>query len=212
MMVSFLRRFIRIWVMILVTAVGLACTSFLQPTKPISKVEVEKRIKAWYNSHTVSYDLRLNDKSVKATMERYHPERPDERNDLIVVRWKGMRITLKFNEAIADMERSKIKFQEQFSYVVLDDIYSNIVTPGWKIHPRSPQSSKKGGVTFTTVSANQIAFELDWEIYTVFSYRNSARCNEAMGIHDGTMPENCYAGVEQKLPIHFVIDTALPQE
>lgn len=172
---------------------------FLSP--PTSKKKVEEKINSWYEAHPDAYSLTIEGDEAKVSIERYHPDNPAEKDDLIVVHWKEMKITLAFKKPLANIDWSVEGLQSQFNYVVLDDIYHDIEVNGWDIHPDTPQSSKQGGVTFTEVKDGSLSFEIDWSTYTVFGYSESAKCQQELEIADKGLPEECYVGVRKNLPL-----------
>lgn len=166
-----------------------------------SKSKVEEKINSWYDAHPDSYSLTIEEDEAKASKERYHPDNPNEYDDLIVVRWKEMKITLAFKKPLADFEWTAAELQSQFNYVVIDDIYHNIDVNGWDIHPETPSSSNTKGVTFTEFKDGHLSFEIDWSTYTVFGYSESSKCQEELQIMDKGMPEECFVGVRKNLPL-----------
>lgn len=171
-------------------------------SQPTPKKEVEARINKWYAAHPDKYSLTIGTDAI-ASIEGYHPDTKDEPSNLIRVRWKGMLITMAFKMNVKDIPWNKASLQEQFSYIVLDNIYDDIEVNAWDIAPRTPQSSSEKGVNFTLVENGQLSFTVDWEIYTVFGYSQTEDCKEALNIMDAPTPEPCYVGVDKRLPLHL---------
>lgn len=174
----------------------------------ITQAEANKRIEQWYAEQGDQYNLDLSDKKVDLKVTRYHPERPEEKDDMITAEYEGMTITIMFGKPLADIPRTEAAFKENFWYVSLDDIYSDISVPGWDVNPRTPQSSKSepSCIEFTKVTDTELAFEINWEIYTVFGYGTNDFCQDALGIADSSMPDECMAGVEKRIPIKVTVD------
>lgn len=167
----------------------------------LPKPEVKRRISEWYQKQGDSYDLTITDAIGK--ISRYHPERADEEDDLIVTKWKGMTVTLAFKKPMKDIKWTVESLQENLSFYVLDDIYHDIESDGWEIYPRTPISSNSEGLRFTQVNKESISFKITWETYTVFGYSKTNACQEELEIADSTMPKECYVGLEKRLPLNF---------
>ncbi|MGB0523110.1 MAG: hypothetical protein ACPGJS_09125 [Flammeovirgaceae bacterium] len=187
--------------LLIVSVILLACQT--------PKEEAETRIKQWYNKQAQGYSLVVQGTEAIATITRYHPERPTEKNDLIRITWKGMSITLAFKKPIQEIEWTESALEQNLSYYVVDDIYHNIDLKGWEVHPQTPQSSTSVGLEFTTVAEGKLAFSIDWETYAVFGYSQSAACQEQLEIADASLPEACYINVEQRIPLHIDVDVSL---
>lgn len=186
----------------------LVLTSMACTFADISKTEAEKRIEKWYTEHPDVYEIDVKGNDAVAEITRYHTERPEEHDDLIQVNWKGMTITMSFSKPLSEIEKTAEAFQEHFWYVAIDDIYADIDVPGWEVYPRTPVSSNddKKCVQFTEVTADHIAFELNWETYTVFGYSDSNKCQEELEIMDAGVSEECYVGVEKRLPLKINVE------
>jgi hypothetical protein len=174
----------------------------------ISKEEVQKRITAWYEANPDGYSLDVKGDDAKAKITRYHPERPDELDHLLVVEYRGMSITMHFNKPMKEIEKTPEAYQQNFSYVAIDDIYHTIKVPGWDVNPRTPQSSNSNNdcVTFTAVSDDHVAYELNWETYTVMGYSVKKNCQDELQIEDGAVSEGCIVYVEKRLPLKLSVD------
>ncbi|MCB0541121.1 MAG: hypothetical protein KDE33_26680, partial [Bacteroidetes bacterium] len=89
----------------------LSSTLFTQ----LSKSQVTNHITAWYASHPDTYELRISGNEAEARVTRYHPERPEESDDLIEINYQGMRIQLKFDKPLAEITLSADSLQLYFS-------------------------------------------------------------------------------------------------
>ncbi len=173
----------------------------------ISKKEAEKRISAWYEKHAEGYSFSVPEEDADIKVTRYHPERAEEKNNLIQVHWLGMTITLAFDKPFDEIDQTSEGLQAAFLYVSVDDIYNSINTPGWNVYPRTPSSSnnKKDCVKFTKFENGEISFSLNWNIYTVFGYSTKEKCFKQRGIADGSVSEECMVEVRQKLPLEIKV-------
>ena len=193
------------FLVILFSAISLMACSFLTQTP---KAKVKSLIKEWYKKHNKGYSLSVKE-GAKASISRYHPYRPDEYDDLILVKWKGMTITMAFKQPIANIKWTAEGLQEAFSYIVIDEIYNDIPVSGWEIFPETPQSSSSEGVKFTKVADGELTFTVDWQTYTVFGYSETSFCQGELEIADSYMPEKCFVGVRKDLPLHIDVDVKL---
>lgn len=175
----------------------------------ISKKEAQTRVKAWYKAHPKNYVVNIKDKQAKVKITRYHTDRPEEKDDLIRINWKGMVTTLTFSKPLREFEWSETSLQSEFMFVALDQIYTNIHTPGWQVYPRTPVSSTGEGVSFKGSTKNRLVVSIDWEMYTVFGYATNKKCQEELEIMDGTIPEECYVGIRKTLPLVVKINLPL---
>lgn len=178
----------------------------------ISQAEANRRMEQWYTEQGNRYNLNLSDKQVELKVTRYFPAySPKEKNDMITAKYQGMTITIMFNKPLADIERTKAAFQENFQYVTLDDIYSTVDVPGWNVHPRTPESSnsKPSTIQFTKVTDTELAFQVNWEIYTVFGYSTNQFCQDELQMTvDKPTPEECMASFRKRIPIQVNVDAA----
>jgi hypothetical protein len=159
----------------------------------MSQKQVLENIDAWYAKHGDLYDLIIDGVKAKAVVTRYHPERPEEKNDIIEIEYKGMKVTLKFMKPLAEISTAADSLQKYFDYVSTHNIYTDIKTPGWPVYPKTGQSAMRGsGVQFSTNSEN-IDIVITWSVYTVFGYQQSQRCNEQLSISDGSVSDGCMA-------------------
>lgn len=178
-----------------------ACTAFAQQ----SKKQVTKNIEAWYDQYPEKYSLSIHGKEASATVTRYHPERADEKNDLIEISFEGMGLTLKFDQPLDQITAHKDSLQKHFSYVSLSNIYSEIPSKGWNIHPEAPQSAMRGkGVKFTS-SGDSLSLSINWSIYTVMGYKDSDKCDEERSVADGTVGKACYVAVNKRIRLEILI-------
>ena len=173
-----------------------------------SKSQMIENINTWYENHPDKYSLSLNGSTASAKVTRYHPERQDEKNDLIEISYKGMEITLAFSRPLDEISTHKDSLQKYFSYVAIDDIYNNIVSDGWDTYPRTPSSSLSKGVHFNA-GGDSISLTINWSIYTVLGYKDSKKCNNERGIMDSGISESCYVSVDKNLPLEIIIDQLL---
>ncbi len=189
--------------------IGLSFIGISMKPGGTSKGKVKKMIEGWYEAHPESYSLDVTGEEAVAKWERYHPEREDEKDNLIRVYWKDMKITLAFKKPLEDIYWSKDSLQSHFSYVTLDNIYTDLEAEGWEIAPVTPQSSARKGLTFSEFDEQQIAFEINWRTYTVRGDVQSEKCQKAAGVHDGSLPESCFISIQKSLPLHIKVDARL---
>ena len=171
----------------------------------LSKSKITKNIKNWQIENAEKYTLKLEGKQVSATITHYHPERPEEKNDLIEITYKGMKIQLKFAKPLKEITTHKDSLQKYVSYVALDKIYNNIPSSGWNVYPETPSSSLRGkGVVFTSENGT-LSISIHWSIYAITGYKNSKKCNEEQEMQDIGLSEECYVHRAKKIPLEISI-------
>ncbi|MBC8753142.1 hypothetical protein H2O64_00560 [Kordia sp. YSTF-M3] len=171
----------------------------------LSKSKITKNIHAWQTENAEKYVLKLQGTEVVTAITRYHPERPEEKNDLIEVTYKGMKIQLKFTKPLKETSTHSDSLQKYFSYVSFSKIYNNIPSNGWNVHPQTPSSSLRGkGVTFTSENGT-LSISIHWSIYAITGYKDSKKCNEALAMADSSAPEECFVHVAKTLPLEVLI-------
>jgi len=175
-----------------------------------SKKQITKSINSWYESHPDEYNIYIRKNESNAKVTNYYPDKKDQKNNLIQMQYKGMKITLAFTKSLDSITTHKDSLQAYFSYVSLSNIYSTIRSKNWNIHPQTPSSSLRNkGVTFNN-GGNALNFTINWSIYTIMGYRNSKGCNSERQIMDVGISEHCYVSVRKKLPLVIsVIDVPL---
>ena len=125
----------------------------------------------------------------------------NEKNDLIEVHYKGMKVTLKFDAPIEKITTRKDSLQKHFSYLSITNLYNEIPATSWHVYPKTPSSSLRGkGIEFTK-GGESISIEIQWSIFAVTGYRDTKKCNQERAIADGSVSENCYVNVRKKLPL-----------
>ena len=172
-----------------------------------SRKDALNRINTWYKQHADGYNLQL---SGKAEITRYHPDQAEEKNDLMRISWKGMDITIAFKKPLSDFTWTSQSLQDNLSYYVIDDIYNDINLSGWKVYPETLSSSATHGLVFHKIENKTLRFSIDWEIYTVFGYAQSTYCQGQLQIADSSVPEDCFIGVDKRLPLHLDVEVTLP--
>lgn len=171
----------------------------------LAKGKLNDNINAWYEAHPEKYALTIAEGESQAYITRYHPERPEEKNDIIEVEYEGMRIQLKFTKPFEEITTHQDSLQKYLMYVSLTRIYNEIPADGWEIYPRTPSSSLSGkGVTFTA-GGESVGLEIKWKTYTVMGYKQTKKCNQELGIEDGSVSDGCYITVKKYLPLEITI-------
>ncbi len=171
----------------------------------LSKNDITKSIHAWQTENAEKYVIKLDGTQVAAIITRYHPERPEEENDLIEVVYKGMKIQLKFAKPLKEITAHNDSLQKYFSYVSFSKIYNNIPSVGWNVHPQTPSSSLRGkGVTFTSENRT-LSISIYWSIYAITGYKDSKKCNEAFAMEDSSAPEECFVHIAKNIPFEVLI-------
>lgn len=171
-----------------------------------TKQEVLEKINEWYVKHPKKYNLYINQNNATAKITRYHPERKEDKNNLIDISYKGMDITLAFSKPLHIIGTSKDSLQKYFNYVSLSRIYTTINSEQWDIYPKTPSSSlRANGVQFHS-SRDALSATIHWSIYTVSGYKNSKECKEDRKIMDKGIKESCYIQVTKSLPIEIDIE------
>lgn len=169
--------------------------------KSLTKTQVEANILKWYTSNENGYQIEIDNKGL-TEITRYHTERPEEPNTLIRVTYKGMEITMAFDTLAAPIIDSPTLLQSHLKYYSIDNIYHDIVSDGWDISPKTPQSSNSKGLTFSFNDQQKVQFNIDWKIFTVMGYSLEEHCQKELGIADGSISEPCLVSVRQNLPIN----------
>jgi len=166
-----------------------------------SKKQITKSINAWYENHPSKYIISLNKNDAIAKITSYYPNRKNQKNDLIQMQYKGMKITLAFTKSLDSITTHKDSLQTYFSYVSLSNIYSTISSKKWNIHPQTPSSSLRNkGVTFNS-GGNSLSYTINWSTYTIMGHRNSKSCNKERQMMDVGISESCYVSIRKKLPL-----------
>ena len=179
--------------------------SFYPGSAQLLKSEIEHNINEWLNEHNEGYELILN-KEAEAKVTRYHPERENEKNDLIEVAYKGMKITIKFKKPFEEITLQKDSLQKYVDYLSIHNIFNDISAEGWDIYPSTALSALRGkGIEFTAGGKN-IGFKITWEFFMVGGYKNSKKCHEELGIEDGSISDHCMVAVRKKLPLWIVAE------
>lgn len=172
----------------------------------ITKTSAEKRVADWYEATGARYNLDIKD--VPATIASFDPA-TNAGSDEINVVWKGMAITLAFGKPLNKATLTAEFLSENFSYVVLDDVFAKFDTPGWKLQPRTPTSSNEEGVQFQSLAGGHLRFTVDWETYTVMGYSSKEACQEQLQMADNSISSDCIVNVEKRLPLHLQVDATL---
>lgn len=170
-----------------------------------SKQKVIKNIHTWYENNTEKYTLSIKENEANAIITKHHPERSNEKNDLIKISYEGMKIELKFSKPIEEITTHKDSLQKYFSYVSLTNIYTKIPSKGWKVHPRTPQSSLRGKSLKFVSGGDSISLNLNWSIYSVIGYKDNTKCDKERSIADGVVSESCYIAVDKAIPLELTI-------
>lgn len=171
----------------------------------LSKKQLIQNIDQWYLENPNKYSLNIVGKETNAIITRYHPERPEDKNDLIEILYKGMKVQLKFDQSLEEITTHKDSLQKHFQYVSLERINHVISSKGWDIYPRTPISSLHGkGVIFNS-DGDSISLTIKWSIYTVMGYKDSKKCRNQLSFQDGTVSEDCYVSVRKNLPLEVLI-------
>jgi hypothetical protein len=172
---------------------------------PLSKEKLTQNINHWYTSIGGKYTLEIKGSKANAKITRYHPERPEEKDDLIEITYKGMRMQLAFMKSIAEITTHKDSLQKYFNYISIDNIYNEIPTEGWEVYPRTPQSSlDREGVQFTG-TGDALGLQVNWSTYTVMGYKKSKECQEELSMADNSISEGCYVSVRKTVPLEIVV-------
>jgi len=196
--------------LLLIAVLTLTCqTSMAQ----LSKIQVAENIDNWYIDNPNQYSVEISGDAAQANITRYHPERADEKNDLIEINYKGMQIEMKFSKPLAEISTHKDSLQKYFSYVSFHNIYNEIEDDGWDVYPQTSQSSMNGeGVVFSQ-GGDPISLRINWSTYTVMGYKDSKKCHNELGIADGSVSDECYVSVRDELPLEVdVTDVKLTEK
>ena len=177
------------------------CTLFAQQPKK----KVIESINTWYKNNPEKYTLSIKGEEATAVITRYYPKREGEKNDIIKVLYKGMKISLKFDKPFDQITTHKDSLQKYFSYVSLLNIYNDIPVKGWNVYPQTPSSSlRRKGVKFTS-GGDVLGLIINWSTYTVMGYKDSAKCNDEQNIADASMSEGCYVSVRKRMKLEVVV-------
>ena len=171
-----------------------------------SKKQVKTNIENWYTNHPNKYVIDINKNVASAEITRYHPYRKDEKNDLIRIIYQGMKITLAFTKPINEITTHKDSLQKYYSYVGIDNIYIDIDSKGWDVHPETPSSSMRNKGVIFTKGGDSISLSIKWSIFTVMGYKDSKKCNNERSIMDVGISESCYVSVRKRLPLEISIN------
>tara|TARA_R110000787_G_scaffold41071_13_gene101610 strand:+ start:7481 stop:8080 length:600 start_codon:yes stop_codon:yes gene_type:complete len=171
----------------------------------VSKKQVIKNIDQWYLENPDKYSLNIGGKEATAIITRYHTERPEEKNDLIEILYKGMKMQLKFDQELLEITTHKDSLQKHFQYISLERINHNISSKGWEIYPRTPISSLHGkGVIFNS-GVDSVSLTINWSTYTVMGYKDSKKCRNQLSFEDATVSQDCSVSVRKNLPLELII-------
>jgi hypothetical protein len=182
----------------------LVCSAFSLNAQLSKKIVIEN-INEWYEAHGDVYKVEVKGSKASADITRYHPERPDEKDDIIEVNYQGMEIQLKFDKPFSEIGTSVDSLQKYFSYVSLHNIYNTIPSDGWDIYPRTGMSALRGtGVVFTS-GGESLSFTLNWSAYSIMGYRDSKKCHQELEIADGSVSETCYVSVEKNIKLEITV-------
>lgn len=182
-----------------------ASTLFAQ----LSKKQVTKHINQWYDHNAEKYSVTIGGKEASAIITRYHPEQPEEKNDLIEISYLGMKVQLGFDKELEKISTHKDSLQKHFMYVALTNIYHEIPSSGWDIYPQTPTSSLRGkGVIFNS-GGDSISLTIHWSSYTVMGYRNTQKCNDELSMADNPISEKCYVSVRKNIPLEVLISKTM---
>lgn len=50
---------------------------------------------------------------------------------------------------------------------------------------------------------------INWSTYTVMGYKDSKKCNDELGVEDGSVSDDCYVSVQKNLPLEIIITKVL---
>jgi hypothetical protein len=167
----------------------------------LTKKQILSNINKWYVEHPEKYLLDINGKDAIASITNYHPERETERNDLIVIKYRGMEMELKFSKPIDEISTQSDSLNNYFSYISLNKIYHEIPMKGWRIYPRTALSSLRGGGVVFSQEGDSLNLSLNWSIFGVFGYRDTKECDKELSIEDGSVSEICFVSVRKDLPL-----------
>lgn len=177
----------------------ISCTGLFELTKK----EVIQNIEAWYLEQGETYTLKLNAGNTKVAITRYHPDRPEEEDNMLKITHKGMTIDLLFNKPVKEILMHKDSLQKYVNYLSVDRIYNNIAAHGWEIYPETPQSSLRGtGIQFTG-AGESLSFHVNWSTYTVMGYKESNNCKEEQERQDASVSEDCLVAVDKQLALEI---------
>lgn len=175
----------------------------------LSKKQVTENINQWYDGNTEQYFVKIEGKEASAIITRYHPERPEEKNDLIEVFYKGMKVQLKFDQGLEKISTHKDSLQQHFQYLALTDIYNDIPAKGWDIYPQTPTSSLRGkGVIFNS-GGDSISLTINWSLYIVMGYKDAKKCRDELSTSDGSVSEECYVSVRKNIPLSVLVSKTM---
>lgn len=173
------------------------------------KEKVIDAINSWYEQHPNTYSIFINGNDGFAKETRYHPERIDEKNNLIEISYKGMKITLAFDKPFDSISTYKDSLNTHFKYVAISKIYNDISSIGWDIHPLTPSSSMRGKGVLFTGGGDALSLVINWSTYTIMGYKNIKKCNEEMNMMDMGISESCFVAVNKVLPLEIRINNML---
>ncbi|MDW7693083.1 hypothetical protein R9C00_09855 [Flammeovirgaceae bacterium SG7u.111] len=171
----------------------------------LPKEQVIENINRWYSENPEKYSLKVKGDKASAFITRYHPERPEEKDDIIEISYEGMVIQLVFYKPLEEMTTHRDSLEKYCSFLALDDIYNEIPSKGWNIYPRTPISSIGSEAVEFISGGNSISLKINWSSYTVMGYKDSDKCNEELSIADSSISDDCYVSVRKKLPLEVVI-------
>lgn len=176
------------------------CTGLIE----LSKEKIVQNIKTWYVEQGKKYSLNLSANNTRVNITRYHPERPEENDNMLEIIHKGMKIQLLFSKPVRELLIHQDSLQKYFNFLSIDKIYNTIPSNGWEIYPETPQSSLRGtGIQFTD-AGKSLSFHLNWSTYTVMGYKESNHCQEERLQQDASISEECMVYVDQKLALEII--------
>lgn len=180
-----------------------SCHGFGQ--KIIPKSLVEQRVKEWYAAHPEQYTIQFKDMNTTAEVAGYY----ENTADLIRINWKGMSMEFAFRKDIKLISTHADSLQKYFNFASVDDIYIDINTPGWGMHPRTSVSSYSEGVKFIDKGNGHFAVQINWDAYCVMGYKEDEYCTKALDIMDSSMPDECYFSMRQKIDLNIDLEVAI---
>lgn len=182
-----------------------ASTLFAQ----LSKKQVTEHINQWYDHNAEKYFLTIGGEEASAIITRYHPEQPEEKNDLIEIFYLGMEVQLGFDKDLEKISTHKDSLQKYFKYVALTNIYNEIPSSGWDIYPQTPTSSLRGEGLIFNSGGDSISLTINWSSYTVMGYRNTQKCDDELSMADNSISEECYVSVRKNMPLEVRISKTM---
>ena len=176
---------------------------------PISKEKMQAEIENWYSKNEKGYAIEAT--AATAKISRYHPERADEKDELLQIDWYGMNVTIAFKKPIADISWQKDSLQAYFNYIVVDNIQNRIASAGWSVYPILPVSSYSEGFLINSAEAGAIDFSFSAEIFAVRADRDNEKCKEERAIPDKSIDADCFVQVEKNIAFRLEMSAKVAQ-